>query len=114
MTGLPDRFSGLEPFVADWALSNERDRFQKLMATSIESLREFYDAMMPRAEEIADYLNDFDLDNMPDDARTLFFLLITFVETAHPIELKWNTTDIDDAFPSDRFGFGDASCMPPI
>ena len=114
MTGLPNQFSELEPFVAEWALSNERDRFQKLMVTSIETLREFYDAMVPRAREIADYLNTFDLDKMPDNARTLFFLLITFVETAHPIELKWKTTDIEDAFPPERVGFDDASSTPPI
>ena len=114
MTTLPSQFSVLEPFVGNWALSNEEDRFRKLVATPIETLREFYDAMVPRAEEIVDYLNALHLDNLPDDARTLFFLLITFVETAHPIELNWKTTDIDDAFPPERFGFGDASRSSPI
>ena len=109
MTALPDQFSELAPFVDDWALTNEEDRFRKLMATRIEVLREFYDAMAPRAEEVANYLNGLDLKTMPDDARNLFHLLITFVETAHPIKLQWKTTDIDDAFPPERFGFGDAS-----
>ena len=84
MSGLPAGFRELEPFVEEWALENERDRFLKLMATPIETLRAFYDAMTPRAEEIADYLDSLDLGNLPDDARTLFHLLITFVETAHP------------------------------
>ncbi len=53
-----------------------------------------------------------DLDDLPDDARTLFHLLITFVETAHPIDLNWATTDIEDAFPAERFGFGDVIAGP--
>lgn len=114
MTALPPEFIELQPFVSDWALSNEQDRFVKLTQSSIESLRHFYDAMVPRAEEIADYLNALGLDDLPDDARTLFYLLITFVETAHPIELNWKTTDIEDAFPAERFGFGETSRRPPI
>ena len=109
MTALPDQFAALLPFANDWALTNEEDRFRKLMATSIDDLREFYDTMAPRAEEATDYLNGLDLQDMPEDARTLFHLLITFVETAHPIELNWKTTDIEDTFPPERFSFGDAS-----
>ena len=71
MTVLPSEFTKLQPFVADWALSNEQDRFVKLTQTSIETLREFYDAMVPRAEEIADYLNARDLNNLAEDERTL-------------------------------------------
>ena len=114
MTALPDPFSELEPFAAEWALSNEEDRFRKQMVTSIESLREFYDAMVPRAEEIADYLNALDLKALPDDARTLFHMLITFVESAHPIELNWKTTDIEDAFAPERLRFNDASRKSPV
>ena len=50
---------------------------------------------------------------MPDDARTLFDLLLTFVETAHPIELNWNETDIDDAFALDRMTIGHFDVYPP-
>ncbi len=114
MSVLPPEFAGLEAFVDEWALENERDRFAKLTATPIETLRAFYDAMAPRAEEIADFLDALDLDDLPDDARTLFHLLITFVETAHPIDLNWATTDIEDAFPAERFGFGDVSRRSPV
>ena len=114
MSRLPSEFAELEPFVEEWALGNERDRFVKLTATSIETLREFYDAVVPRAEEIADYLNALDLGDLPDDAQTLFHMLITFVETAHPIDLNWATTDIEDAFPAERFGFGEVSRRPAI
>ena len=99
---LPKQFSALESFVADWALPTEAERLAKLTRTSIVDLKAFYDAMFGRAEEMRSYLSSFRLDAMPDDAKTLFDLLLTFIETAHPIELNWTTTDIDDAFALDR------------
>lgn len=92
---LPKQFSALESFVADWALPTEAERLAKLTRTSIVDLKAFYDAMFGRAEEMRSYLSSFRLDAMPDDAKTLFDLLLTFIETAHPIELNWTTTDID-------------------
>lgn len=106
---LPIEFQDLEPFVAEWALTNERDRLAKLLTSSIAELRVFYDAMIDRADDAAAYLTDLPIDAMPDDAKALFYLTMTFVETAHPIELRWSHTDIDDAFPLERITFGPAS-----
>jgi hypothetical protein len=114
MQTLPEGFKDLEPMVAEWALTNERDRLVKLVATPIADLQTFYDVMFPRAEAARDYLSDLPIDALPAAAKTLFHLLMTFVETAHPIELKWTTTDIDDAFPLDRVTFGPASATSPI
>lgn len=110
---LPAQFRGLEPFVADWALTNEADRLAKLMKSSIEDLKAFYDAIFSRAEEIKTYLMPFRLDAMPPDAQTLFDLLLTFIETAHPIELNWTTTDIDDAFALERMTIENFKAYPP-
>lgn len=111
---LPTEFKDLEPLVAEWALTNEGDRLAKLVATSIPDLRKFYDAMIGRAEAARDYLSALPIDALPPEAKTLFHLLMTFVETAHPIELNWTTTDIDDAFPLSRVTFGPASATSPI
>ena len=102
---LPKQFSALESFVADWALPTEAERLAKLTRTSI--------AMFGRAEEMRSYLSSFRLDAMPDDAKTLFDLLLTFIETAHPIELNWTTTDIDDAFALDRMTIEQFEVVPP-
>jgi hypothetical protein len=69
--------------------------------------------MLPRADEMKRYLTGFKLDAMPDDAATLLDLLLTFIETAHPIELNWSTTDIDDAFALDRMTIGHFAVYPP-
>jgi hypothetical protein len=111
---LPAEFREMEPLVAEWALTNERDRLAKLIATSIPELKNFYDAMIGRAEAARDYLSALPIDALPPEAKNLFHLLMTFVETAHPIELKWSITDIDDAFPLSRITFGPASTTSPI
>jgi hypothetical protein len=116
MTGkatLPVQFRDLEPFVAEWAQPNERERLAKLIRVSLVELKSFYDAVYPRAEEIKTYLSEFKLDSMPDDAQKLLDLLLTFVETAHPIELKWTTTDIDDAFSLERMQIDSFKPYPP-
>lgn len=110
---LPPPFRDLQPFVAEWAQQSEAGRLAKLTRSSIAELKAFYDAIFPRAEEIKAYLSAFKLDAMPQDAQTLFDLLLTFIETAHPIELNWTTTDIDDAFSLDRMRIDDLKIYPP-
>ena len=106
---LPAQFADLERFVGVWALPHEKARHLNLMQRSIAELREFYDAMLPRMDEITQYLNAFPLDRMPKDAQALFDLALTFMESAHPIDLRWSTTDIEDKFPAERFEFLAAS-----
>jgi hypothetical protein len=102
---LPSRFADLAPFVAAWALPNERARFEKLHAVMLDELRPFYEAMLPRMDEVLDYLDQYKVGQMPDDAHTLFELAMTFAETAHPLDLKWSDVDFDDAYPWQRFEF---------
>ncbi len=102
---LPPAYADLARFTPEWMLGNEKARYDKLLATSMADLRAFYDAMLPRMEEIILFLNRYPLDAMPEDAQHLFDLAMTFMETAHPIDLRWKTTDIEDKFPAERFEF---------
>ena len=111
-TPLPPEFADLSPFVKDWALPTEEARYFKLLATPIEELRPFFDAMLPRSEAIVEYLKRFPLDGMPADARLLYDLMVTFVESAHPIELNWRTTNIEDTVAADRLRFHGPSAGP--
>jgi hypothetical protein len=111
-TRLPAEFGDLTRFVKEWALETERDRYVKLLATSLDELKVFFDAMLPRAEAIVAYLGRWPLDALPADARLLYDLILTFVETAHPIELKWRTTNVADSLPPERLRFHGASAEP--
>lgn len=111
---LPAEFADLEPWTAQWCLSNERDRFFKLVHTSIPELQAFFDAVSPRSDAMAARLNALEVESLSDEDRHLFWLLMTFVETAHPIELKWSKTDVEDSFEPSRMQFGPASTTSPV
>lgn len=99
---LPAEFADLSPFVADWALASEKERHRKLLSRSVAEMRPFYEAMVPRLPAIGAYLDRLPLDALSPEARTLFDLAVSFVETAHPVDLGWTTTDSPDAFPAAR------------
>jgi hypothetical protein len=100
---LPPEFGDLAHWSADWALGHERERMAKLLSVSVEDLRPFYEDLLARMPAIKEYLDQFPLNAMPPEAAALFDLALTFMETAHVIDLRWKTTDIEDKFPSERF-----------
>lgn len=83
--GLPKRFSDLEPFM-EWSLPIEAQRIAMRLDRSDEELRSFYNAMLPRLDDIAQYLNQFPLDRMPNDAERLLDLAKAFMEVAQSVE----------------------------
>ena len=93
---LPTEFSDLEPFARVWCLATERQRFAERMSSSIEDMRAFYDAMVPRAEEAIAYCDKFPLHEMPDDARHLLQLLYSLVMVSFPVE-AWHQPAIPDS-----------------
>ena len=102
---LPQEFADLERFAGEWALATEEERYFKLLATGMAALREFFDAMLPRAPAMIEFLSRFSSNGMPDDVQRLYDLLLTFVESAHPIELDWKTTNIEFTLAADRLQF---------
>ena len=66
---LPPQFADLEPFV-DWSLPTENTRLEKRLTSTMDEIRAFYDAFLPRATEALTYLNDFALNDMPDCRAT--------------------------------------------
>ena len=65
---LPAEFSDLEPFVKDWCLDSEPERYAKRLSSAMDEIQEFYDAIFPRAEDAIQYLEKFPLHELPDDA----------------------------------------------
>jgi hypothetical protein len=102
---LPPEFADLEQWVAAWALPTEKARYFKLLERTVEELRPFYDAMLPRSPQVIAYLLEQPAGAMAGPAQVLYDLMLTFVETAHPIELKWKTTDIETPVDPARLQF---------
>jgi hypothetical protein len=81
----PQEFADLEPLRA-WSLTTDAERIAKRTESSDDQLREFYDALLPRMDAVYEYLNRFPLDGMPEDARRLYDLAISFMEIANFVE----------------------------
>ena len=84
---LPQAFSGLEPFVADWALPTRAQRYDARLSKPFDELVRFYDAMAPRAEEAIAYLNGLDIDELPDDATTLLHMLYSMILVSYAVNV---------------------------
>ena len=95
MALLPPEFSDLEPFATDWCLASEPERYAKRLASSMEEIQAFYDALFPRAQEVIAYLEKFPLHDLPDDARRLLLLLYSLIMVSFPVEI-WRQPYLPD------------------
>jgi hypothetical protein len=101
---LPPAFADLDRF-RDWMLPTEEGRHRKKVASDLETVQAFYAAVFPRMEAIIEHLNARPWDTLGPADRNLFLLACALMEVSHPVELGWKTTDIEDAFPTDRVQF---------
>ena len=92
---LPTEFADLEPY-AEWSLETERERYAKRLASSMDELQSFYDAVFPRFEEAMRYLDKLELDSLPDDARHLLWLCYSLVNASFPVEV-WRQPRVPDS-----------------
>ena len=83
---LPAEFADLEPYAERWCLPNEPARYAARLSSTMEELQAFYDAMFPRGEAVLDYLDQFALDRMPDDAERLLQLMYALILVSFPVE----------------------------
>jgi hypothetical protein len=95
---LPDAFRDLEAF-REWSLATESERETRRLASTIEELRAFYDAITPRIEAIVAYLSQFALDEMPGEARSLLYLALSWTEIASAVEIYKQPTVINGLDP---------------
>jgi hypothetical protein len=92
---LPAEFSDLEPWVAEWCLDSEPERYAKRLASSMGEIQAFYDAVFPRAEDAMQYLEQYPLDDLPEDAHRLLKLLYSLIVMSFPVEI-WKQPFIPD------------------
>jgi hypothetical protein len=99
---LPSEFADLEPFAPTWCLATEPERWERRQSTSLEDMQAFYDA---RAEAAMDYLDNFSLYDMPDDALRLLQLLHSLALVSYAVEVWGQQQPVDvGAAIIDRIG----------
>lgn len=106
---LPEAFADLEGFVDAWALATEAERSRKRTASSMAQIQAFYDAIFPGMEEILSYLQQFPLDDMPEQEERLLLLSFSLAEVAPSVELFKQPTvpdgyDVTRLTPHERGG----------
>ncbi len=98
MSSLPEQFRDLEPFIG-WSLPTERARNARRLASSMDEITQFYNAMVPRTEAILEYLDRFELGKLPEPEQRLLNLTLALAEIANAVELYKNPAVIDGFDP---------------
>ena len=99
---LPEQFKELEVFVDGWALRTEEARVNKRLSSSMEEIKAYYEAVLPHAEAMLLYLNEFDLNDMPDDAKRLLYLCFSLTEASLAVEW-WEEPGVTDGYDPSRW-----------
>ncbi|WP_409019394.1 hypothetical protein [Brevundimonas vesicularis] len=86
MSRLPQGFEDLEPYVDGWARDGFQARFETRFESGMDAIREFYAGMQPRADEALVHLEQYPLGEMPENAQTLFKLLMALAHVAVAVE----------------------------
>jgi hypothetical protein len=95
MATLPAEFADLEPF-SDWCLEFERERYAKRLSSNMEEMQALYDAAFPRLEAAIQYLDQYDFDALPEDAKHLLWLCYSLVNASFPVEV-WRQPRVPDS-----------------
>jgi hypothetical protein len=94
---LPPAFAALEPLAAaGWCLESERDRYTKRLGSAMSELLEFYDAAFPRLPEMVDHLDQFPLDDLPDQERNLLYLVYSLITVSLAVDM-WGQPQVIDS-----------------
>jgi hypothetical protein len=109
---LPERFHDLERFAAVWSLQTERERNGKRLSSTMAEIQGLYDALLPRMDEIMEYLNQYPLDALPAEAKRLFYLTLSLAEVTPAVE-QYGAPGVIDGFPPERLVPVDVPNMTP-
>ena len=90
---LPPQFVDLEPYAATWCLATEAERWAQRLRSPMEELQTFYDAVFPRAEEAIAYCDEFPLDQMPEEAERLLWLVHSLLIVSFAVEV-WRQPEV--------------------
>ncbi|MFF4027745.1 hypothetical protein ACFYY5_33360 [Nocardia elegans] len=95
MTLLPSEFADLEPYAPTWCLPSESERYAQRLASTMDDMQRFYDAITARAEDVLTYCDTFPLDDLPDEVQNLLYLLYSMITVSFPVEV-WSQPKIPD------------------
>ena len=84
---LPEQFASLERFVAKWDKQGTAERYAVRLASTMEELQDFHDALLPRMADIRAYLDGKSFDAYSDADRRLGRLAFAWISAAEAVEV---------------------------
>jgi hypothetical protein len=100
---LPSPFADLEPLAEKWSLATQQERENRRRASTPTEIRTVYDTLLPRMDTILDYLNQYTLDNLPEEAKRLMYLTFSLAEVAPYVECYHSIPQVPNSFEDTRF-----------
>lgn len=84
---LPPGFAALERFVAYWDVATSHERWQRRAEASMAEIAEFYHATLALADPALAHIEQFPLDELPEDAARLLRLLLAMTQAGVAVEI---------------------------
>lgn len=100
---LPAGFESLEFLTDKWLLETENQRHRTRLASTPLELQKVYDTLLPRMEEICDFLDQYPLSDMPWAAHNLMTLALVFMEVSPCIEVFGGSPSVPFGFEPERW-----------
>ena len=99
---LPDKFSDLERYCPDWMLDSEKERYRFRVNQTMEELDEFYKAVFPLMDDLAEYIDQCEINAMPAKAMALLRLGQMLMEVS-PAVITYRQPDVPNSIKFERF-----------
>lgn len=100
---MPSKFEELGEFIEKWAKATENERQQARVTSTAEELKAFYDVIMPRMNEILEFLDTYEYGKLPEEHQPLYWLAMSLAEVAPHVELYDCDPGVPFAFEEARF-----------
>jgi hypothetical protein len=100
---LPAGFESLEPFLQKWALPTQNERQLTRLNASTAELKAFYDGILPLMPAALEYVDKFNLGEIPDDGKPLYWMMLSMAEIAPHVELYRGDPKVPHSFDERRF-----------
>lgn len=104
MSKLPDGFQDLEQYVDKWALSEFMDRYAMRATSPFDEVKAFYNAVLPRMDDIMAHIDQYEMNAMPPQAFNLAMLGMSFMDVSPAAEL-FDQSDVPWGFDWSRMTY---------
>ncbi|HAN56716.1 MAG TPA: hypothetical protein DCQ77_11285 [Betaproteobacteria bacterium] len=98
---VPAELKPLAAFLEQWALPTESQRIARRLASDMQQLTAFHDAVLPHLRGLIETLNRYPLDALPAALKPYGYLALMMAEIDMAVS-RFHSADIPGGFPLQR------------